>query len=721
MDRYSECIPDVIKDVLGTLNEENVNFQKYLQCVKEYLDEDPVKHTRRLLSYILNNINVNEIQKNICHYLADIIVYIQHVNKMEYISNEEVTDGKNERRWECNNSSYPEYRIEIRDEKLKKYIAIDYRKEIIRNCTKNINYLKLMYIISNNVLPPNGYVLFINILHKREINYQYKLLTLEYFANVANKITIERAKYIAQILPLVLEIFYNIEGEPYYNDNINNLDTLISMCKFVNVLCDESIKTQEDDRQDVALYSIVAFIMRIISYHNADLPLNKNVEKLFKYITYDDINYEECLKICSKPATVSPFKYKKEDIVRDCLSSLTWRLSVINPNLHGILERVNILIPNTKACALENSTLEISVLCYLILIERINVYSFPLVFSELYLFNLMIRNSYNLILCVPKAKERIRNNLLIKAYHFICICSVLSKIIKKRNDHYYSNIYKFKWRPFDFLKKIYETLHTYSNLKMYTKVIYNCISNIMRNFYWDVFYSLYSRLIIECTVDQVRSTISAFVKDELYKQMIRIIKKCESIQQSPYKRECNPILLAYSDGTHTNSSITPFDDLPEIQQKENQEEDMKKSEIIEEINKLGYQIRKIIYILIGEESVLLYIDSITVALNMIKMILLNKKFRPFCKYILNFNEMATCFLQNKIKYFHDQIKIEKSVLTSEMENRNSLTPMMNQTLQGHVNVNSTSNDVNLNKLEIIVMLLTDVENIIAEIKLHMQY
>ncbi|KAI4834705.1 hypothetical protein MKS88_005380 [Plasmodium brasilianum] len=761
----SSSIPNGIKDILTSLHEEHVNFQKYLSILKDYLDVDPINNTNKLVRYITNNLNISEIQNNIGHYIADIIVYIQDINKLdkenysedldeehmersrkekggnkkvhekgekkedkEKDKNEDKKEDKKEEAEENPAFMFSEYRINIKDENLKKYMAKDYRKEIIKNCTKNVNYLKLMYIISTNIFPKNGYVLFINIFHKREINYQYKLLSLEYFANVANKITLERAKYIAQILPLVLENFYNIDGEPYYNDNINNVDILICMCKFVNVLCDESIKAQEDDKQDVALYSIVAFIMRIISYHNTDLSLNRNVEKLFKYINYNNINYEECIKIYFK-LSKNLYKSKKEIVVRDCLSSLTWRLSIINPNLHRILERVNILIPNTKACALENSTLEISILCYLILIERINKCCFPLVFSELYLFNLMIRNSYNLILCAPKAREKIRNNLVIKAYHFICICSVLSKVIKKNNNEYYSNIYKFKWRPYDFLKKLYETLYTYRDLKVYSKIIYNCISNIMRNFQWDIFYSLYNKLIIECTTDHVRSIISSFVKDELYKQMLSVVKNCELIKENLQKRECTSTLLISNNDSYKSNAVMSM----EQEQDEEDEEDKKKRKKKQkengiedtgnfdnkiEINKLGYQIRKIIYILIGEESVLLYIDSITVVLNVIKMILLNKKFRPFYKYILNFDQTSTCFLQNKIKYFHDQIKIEKSVLSSEKRSYNSLTSKANNILEKNITMNNIMSDIDMNKLEIIVMLLSDIEKLIEKIKMN---
>ncbi|CRH02391.1 conserved Plasmodium protein, unknown function [Plasmodium relictum] len=697
-------IPNEIKDILVSLHEEHMSFQKYLLVIKNYIDEDPIKNLNNIVEYILNNINISNIRSNICYYLADIIVYIQEVNKIDNNNYNEELEKKS-----CNDLYYSEYRINIKDERLKKYVVKDFRKELIINCTKNLNYLKLMYVISNNILPKNGYVLFINIFHKHEINYQYKLLSLEYFANIANQIKLERAKYIAQILPLVLEKFYNIEGEPYFNDNVNNLDILISVCKFVNILCDESIKTQDDDRQDVALYSIVAFIMRIINYHSVDLPLNRNVEKLFKYINYEDINYNECLKEYSEIGK-NFYKNKNENLVKDCLSSLIWRLSIINPNLPRTLERVNILIPNTKACVLENSTLELSVLCYLILIEKVNNCCFPLVFSELYLFNLMIRNSYNLILCVPKAKERIKNNLLIKAYHFICVCSVLSKIIKKRFNEYYSNIYKFKWRPFDFLKKIYETLYENSNLKIYTKIVYYCISNIMRNFHWDIFYSLYSKLLVESNSDNIKSTISSFIKDELFKQMSCVIKNVDI-------KESNKKEYALIDNNNNNNNTSDiYLSFEKKQEKKENIETFDKNEI--SVNKIGNQIRKIIFTLISEESVILYIDSITVALNIVKMILLNKNFHPFYKFILNYDESSSCFLQNKIKYFYEQIKIEKAMLLSDKQKNESLSSNTEEMLEKEFYINNTINNININKLEIVVMLLEDIEKNIEKIRIN---
>ncbi|CRG97531.1 conserved Plasmodium protein, unknown function [Plasmodium gallinaceum] len=695
-------IPNEIKDILVSLHEEHYSFQKCLLIIKNYIDEDPIKNSNNIVEYILNNINVSDIKNNICYYLADLLVYIQDVNKIDNKNYNEEVEKKDD-----NGLYYPEYRINIKDERLKKYVVKDIRWELIRNCTKNINYLKLMYVVSNNILPKNGYVLFINIFHKLEINYQYKLLSLEYFANIANQIKIERAKYIAQILPLVLEKFYNIEGQPYYNDNINNLDILISMCKFVNILCDESIKAQDDDRQDVALYSIVAFIMRIINYHNVDLPLNRNIEKLFKYINYENVNYRECLKEYWN-ITKNLYKNKNENLVKDCLSSLIWRLSIINPNLPRTLERVNILIPNTKTCVLENSTLEISILCYLILIEKVNNCCFPLVFSELYLFNLMIRNSYNLILCVSKAKEHIKNNLLIKAYHFICVCSILSQIIKKRFNEYCGNIYKFRWRPYDFLKKIYQILYENSNLKTYTKIVYYCISNIMRNFHWDIFYSLYSKLLVESNSDKIKSTISSFFKDEMFKQMSHIIKNIEikKLKKKEYE-------LTDNSNHNTNNTEISFEQKSE--KKENVE-CLDKEEI--DINKVGNQIRKIVFTLISEESVILYIESITVALNIVKMILLNKNFHPFYKFILKFDESSSCFLQNKIKYFHEQIKIEKAMLLRDKQKDESLSSNNEEISEKYFYINNTMNSVNVNKLEIVVMLLEDIEKTIEKIKIN---
>ncbi|KYN96942.1 hypothetical protein PGSY75_1314100 [Plasmodium gaboni] len=724
-----DCLPSEIKDALISLHDEHFSYQKYLNVLKDYIYLDPIKNINTLINYILNNINNHDIEKNICHYLSDVIIYIQDINKIISEENNIIEEKLDESDY-SNSLFYEEYRIKIKDEKLKKYDVGDYRINLIQNCTRNINYLKLMYIISNVILPKNGYVLFINIFHKHEINYQYKLLSLEYFANIANKINIDRAKYIAQILPLILEKFYNTDGEPYYNDNINNIDILLSMCKFINILCDESIKAQEDDKQDVALYSIVAFIMRIICYHSVYLPINRNVEKLGKYIYYDHINYNECLKEYSN-LTYNLYKSKKHILIKNCLSSLIWRLSIINPNLPRTIERVNILIPNTKACALENSTMEISILCYLILIERVNINSFPLVFSELYLLNLMIRNSYNLILCVSNAKESLRDSLLIKAYHFIIVCCFLSKCIYRKNKEYYTNIYKFKWRPYDFLKLIYETIHNYNHLKFYTKHIYYSISNIMRNFQWDIFFSIYNRLIIESSSDTVRSIISSYVKDELFKKMIHVVDSVQQIDMISCEFTTQEILKGEdgnnfvkekeinnkhysSTNDYNNNDINkehiPYNITSNIQSKNSKEN---------EIHKIGCQIKKIVHQLIGEESVLLYIDSITVALNIIKMILLNKRFTQFYKYIIKVDETSTCFIQNKMKYFYDQIKIEKSVLSYEnQKNNNSITQINdnNDILQTEQNLNTTFNNINMNKLDIVLMLLSDIEKSIAEMK-----
>ncbi|CDU20496.1 conserved Plasmodium protein, unknown function [Plasmodium yoelii] len=682
MSDNSHEIPNNLVDILISLNLEDPKYPKNLQVVTNYLNEDLIKNTNKLVNYIIDNINVGQINNNISNYLADIIIYIQKANAIE--NSEELKKNAEAINtsliWEETCSIYPEYRIKINDEKLKKYLVNDYRYDIINNCTKHINYLKLLYVVSNNILPQNGYMLFINIIHNIDINYQYKLLSLEYFAHVANKITLERAKYIAQILPIVLDKFYNIDGEPYYNDNINNIDTLISMCKFINILCDKSIKSQEDDKQDVALHSIVAFIMRIICYHNFYLPLNKNVEQIFPYIKYDSIDYNECINVYKTIPLVS-YRNKSDHIIRECLSSLIWRLSIINPNLYRILERVNILIPNTKSCVLENTTLEISLLSYLILVERINTDAFPLVFSQLYLFNLMIRNTYNIILCLNKAKKYAQKNLYIKACHFISISTIFSRNIKIYNNEYYSNIYNFKWRPFDFLKKMYEIFHTYNDQHNYTKVIYNCVSNIMRNFSWNIFFSLYNKLIIESTSDRIKSTIASYLKDQLYKQMLLTITDEELSESIPDKRE---------------ELFTSNNKTSELEYKTNK------------INKLGTQIKNIIFTLISEDSVLLYADSITVALNIVKMVLLNKSFRPFCKHILNFDENSTCFLQNKIKYFYDQIKIEKSVFLKE---QNDALIKDNQNPK-----RDSPNDINLNKLDVIVMLLNDIETSIESIK-----
>lgn len=735
-----DYLPIEIKDALISLHDEHFNYQKYLNVLKDYIYLDPIKNINTLIDYILDNINNSDIEKNICHYLSDVIIYIQDINKIVNEENNTIEEKLDENDY-SNSLYYEEYRINVKDEKLKKYNVGDYRIDLIQNCTRNVNYLKLMYIISNVILPKNGYVLFINIFHKHEINYQYKLLSLEYFANIANKINLDRAKYIAQTLPLILEKFYNTDGEPYYNDNINNIDILLSMCKFVNILCDESIKAQEDDKQDVALYSIVAFIMRIICYHSVYLPINRNVEKLGKYIYYDDINYNECLKEYSN-LTCNLYKSKKHIIIKNCLSSLIWRLSIINPNLPRTIERVNIIIPNTKACVLENSTMEISILCYLILIERVNINAFPLVFSELYLLNLMIRNSYNLILCVSKAKESLRDSLLIKAYHFILVCCFLSKSIYRKNKEYYTNIYKFKWRPYDFLKLIYETIHNYNHLKFYTKHIYYSISNIMRNFQWDIFYSIYNRLIIESSSDTVRSIISSYVKDELFKKMIHVIESVQDIDVITDQSVTQKILKAEGANNFVQekrinnkhySSTNDYNNNDNNDDIKNNRDDINKEHIPynmtsdiqsknskeNEIHKLGCQIKKIVHQLIGEESVLLYIDSITVALNIIKMILLNKKFTQFYKYIINIDETSTCFIQNKMKYFYDQIKIEKSVLSYENQKSNNSITQINDNkdiLHTEQNLNTTFNNINMNKLDIVLMLLSDIEKSITEIK-----
>ncbi|GAW83348.1 hypothetical protein, conserved [Plasmodium gonderi] len=731
MEELKNIIPDEVKEILSCLQEGNSNFQKYFGILKnEYLNKDPINNTTCLVKYILKNLKISEFQKNACHYLADIVLYIQGVNKIIRENENEFTEdilildkkdefefreGQNYDSVYPHDTIYPEYRVEIRDGRLRQFTSKDYRNEIIKNCTKNINYLELMYVISTTVSPQNGYVLYNNIFHKVEISYQYKLLSLEYFAHVVNKITTERAKYIAQILPLILEKFYSIDGSPYYNDRVNNLDTLVSMCKFVNVLCDESIKAQEDDKEDVALHSIVAFIMKILSYHNTDLPINRNVERLLKHIHYDDLDYEECLKVYTNLSS-NLYKNKKEIIVKECLSCLTWRLSIINSNIPRILESVNIIIPNTNTCALENSTLEISILCYLILIERINELCFPLIYSELYLFNLMMRNSYNLILCVPEVNERIKYNLLIKAYHFIFVCSVISKIISKRSSENYSNIHNFKWRPLEFLKTLHRTLYDYRKFKTYSKSIYNSICIIMRHFHWDIFYSLHYKLLNEALPDNARSLIAAFVKDEIYKQIIRIIKKEDLMKENLYKNEnfakyTNIPPNGSCEKNNTNSLVTQEGSL----------EEMKINEFIKEINNLGQQIKNIIYLLLSEDSVLLNVDSIIVVLNMIKMILLNKKFKSFYKFVVNIDQPSTCFLQSKIKHFYNQIKIEKTILEREKREDGGAryTGMEGNALVDipyHKMIISKDNSISMNELEIIVMLLGDVETSIENIK-----
>ncbi|GAB68807.1 hypothetical protein PCYB_142350, partial [Plasmodium cynomolgi strain B] len=719
-------LPDEVKDLLECLKEGSAKFQQHLAELKEYLQKDRIKNTNTLVQYILKNIHASGFQKNACYFLADVIVYIQSVNKIPKKYELDCVDvgltlHKHETRqiWvdEDYDEVYPQCRIRIQDDKLRRFNTKDYRKDLIRTCTKNVNYMEIMYVLSRNMSPRNGYVLFNNILHKSEISYRYKLLSLEYFAHVVNKIALERAKYIAQMLPLVLGKFYSIDGKPYYNDNVTSIDVLISMCKFSNVLCDQSIKTQEDDKQDVALHSIIAFIMKVISYHNKELPINKNIEKMIKYIHYDHLEYEKCVEIYSTLSS-NLYQDRREKMVKDCLSALLWRLSIINSNIPRILENVNILMPNAKACALENSTLEISILCYLIFVEKINELCFPKIYSELYLFNLMIRNSYNLLLCIPEADEDVKHNLLIKAYHLICLCAVLSNIIQKRDGTVFSNIYNFRWRPLEFLQTVHRTIHDHRTFKMYSKTVYNAVCIIMRNFKWDILYSLYYKLLNESLPDNARSLIAAFVKDEMHKEMVRVVKKAEMIKQEfLYKNEEFENMLNQAIQEERNKSSTPavtsFGENTQL---------AKIKEVAEEINKLGTQVKNIIYILMSEESVLLNVDAITVVLNIIKMILLNKNLKPFYNFIVNVEQPSACFLQSKIKHFHTQIKLEKAILEREKkEDANSIF---------YTNVNGDSRgrgpnqeevtyqdtDVSMNELEIIVMLLGDVEASIDSIK-----
>lgn len=734
-----ETIPDSVKDVLSTLHENHVSLHKYLGIIKDYLNEEPIQNCNNLINYICDNVNSSEVENSLSSYLAELVEQIQAANEKDVVgkkqthendknedNDKETSDNKRDNKRDdkivkekngendgdvCISDDElfcSEYRIHIKSKNLNKYKAPDFRKSLMENYTKNVNYLKLLYNISNKVLPKNGYVLFLNIIHGHEVNYRYKLIALEYFANCANKIRANRAKYIAQILPTILEKFYNIDGEPYYNDNINDVDLLIGISRFVAVLCDESIKQQEDDQQDVALYSIVAFIMRIVYYHSNFLPLNKNVEQLFKYINYTDINYEECMDIY-RYIDKDLYTAGKEQIIKQCLSSLIWKLSVINPNLPKTLEKVNILIPNTETCVLENSTLELSIVSYLILIQKINKEAFPLVYSELYLLNLMLRNSFNLILCVPIAKEHKRMKLLLRAYHFIAIATVLSKVIEKTQKEVFSNIYKFNWRPLDFLTKIYQTLQEYNGFQNFTNVIYNCISNIMRNFQWDVFFNLYFKLICTCENDLVRGTAATFFKDELFKQMCRVLQKMEDLQKEK--------------------------DLE--RQKENNEESKQyktKETVNALIDKTGKQIKKIVCTLLNEECINLYPSSITVALNILKMVLLNKRFEPFYQYVVDLENSAKCFVQNKLHCFLDQIKIERQVLQNKCHSEKSISTA-DSVSEYNSNINNTTNSANFNdgfykkmdnnainnatenQLCIITFLLEDVEKAIQQIKL----
>lgn len=735
-----ETIPDTVKDVLSTLHENHVSLHKYLSIIKDYLIEEPIKNCNNLINYICDHVYSNEVENSLSSYLEELVEQIQAANEKDVVekkpihendqnekndedtskkkNDDKITEEKNGENSEniCDGGDNDgddelfcsEYRIHIKNEKLNKYKVPDFQKSLMENYIKNVNYLKLLYTISNKVLPKNGYVLFLNIFHGCKINYRYKLVALEYFANCANRIKTNRAKYVAQILPTILEKFYSIDGEPYYNDNINDVDLLIGVSRFVAVLCDESINQQEDDQQDVALYSIVAFIMRIVYYHSSFLPLNKNVEQLFKYINYTDINYEECINIY-RYLDRGLYTAGKERIIKQCLSSLIWKLSVINPNLPKTLEKVNILIPNTETCVLENSTLELSVVSYLILIQKINTEAFPLVYSELYLLNLMLRNSFNLILCVPIAKEHKRLKLLLRAYHFIAIAAVLSKVIEKTQKEVFSNIYKFNWRPLDFLTKIYQTLQEYNGFQNHTHVIYNCISNIMRNFQWDIFFNLYFKLICNCENDLVRGTVAAFFKDELFKHLCSVLQKVEDLQKEK--------------------------DLK--QQKENNEESEKckiKEEVIALIDKTGKQIKKVVCTMLNGECVNLYLSSITVALNILKMILLNKRFEPFYQYIVDLENSSKCFVQNKLQYFLDQIKIERQVLQNKCQSEKSISTA-DSVSEYNSNVNNNTNSANFNdvfykkmdnnaindatenQLCIITFLLEDVEKAIQQIKL----
>ncbi|EUD68826.1 hypothetical protein C922_00514 [Plasmodium inui San Antonio 1] len=717
-------LPDEVKDILECLKEGSSKFQQYLAQLKEYLQKDRINNTNILVDHILRNIHVSDFQKNACYFLADVIVYIQSVNKIPKKYELDCVDvGLTSRKEEARelwgeenyDEVYPQCRIPIQEDKLRRFNTKDYRKDLIRTCTKNVNYMEILYVLSRNVSPRNGYVLFNNILHNSEISYRYKLLSLEYFAHVVNKIALERAKYIAQMLPLVLGKFYSIEGKAYCNDNVTSMDVLISMCKFSNVLCDESIKTQEDDKQDVALHSIIAFIMKVISYHNAELPINENIERMIKYIHYDHLEYQKCIEIYSE-LSLNLYEDKREMMVKDCLSALLWRLSIINCNISRILENVNILMPNAKACALENSTLEISILCYLIFVEKINESSFPKIYSELYLFNLMMRNSYNLLLCIPEAEEGIKNNLLIKAYHLICLCAVLSNIIQRRDGEVFSNIYNFRWRPLEFLLTLHRTIHDHKTFKTYSKTVYNAVCIIMRNFKWDILYSLYYKLLNEPLPDKARSLIAAFVKDEMHKKMVQVVKKAEAIKQEFQKKEDFENVLNQAIQAERNKSskvVTPPGDNTEL---------AKIKQIAEEINKLGIQVKNIIYILMSEESVLLNVDAITVVLNMIKMILLNKNLKPFYTFILNVEQPSACFLQRKIKHFYDQVKLEKAILEREKkEDANSIfyTNMNGDSRgrrPGREEVTYQATDVSMNELEIVLMLLGDVEASVESVK-----
>lgn len=777
-------VPNEVKDVLSTLHEEHACLNKYLDVIRKYLADDPIKNCNSLISYICNNVKSSEVENSLSSYISELVEHIQVANAIDFVKggntkesievsinkkqeeNEKLggygekdsgqNKGENETKFEANRENEKneegnikhgnvhregngrkigeeheqqhgdehkeqheeehdnvdissdqlfcaEYRIQMKDEKLNKYKAPDYRKDLLKSCTKNVNYLKLLYTISDKVLSKVGYVFFLNIIHGHNVSYQYKLVSLEYFAHCANRIKSNRAKYIAQILPTLLEKFYSVEGEPYYNDNINDVDLLIGISRFVAVLCDESIKHQEDDQQEVALYSIVAFIMRIVYYHSNFLPLNKNVEQLFKHIHYSAINYEECLQIY-KNIDENLYKTKNELIIKKCLSSLIWKLSIINPDLPKTLEKVNILIPNTETCVLENSTVELSVVSYLILIQKINKEAFPLVYSELYLFNLMMRNSFNLILCVPISKEHKKLKLLLRAYHFISVAVFLSKIIEKEEKQAFSNIYNFKWRPIDFLTKIYQILPQYNHFHNYTTVIYNCICNIMRSFHWDVFFHIYSKIISNCENDLIKGTAAAYFKDELFKQLCTVVQQIKDMKKE----------------TEMNHSS---------------EECLQLEQNIDAlVDKTGKQLKKIVFILLGEDSVALYFNSILVVLNVIKMILLNKRFEPFYKYLIDIEDPSKCFLQNKLQYFLDQIKIERHVLqnTDQSEKSISTTDSLsgynsnisnavgnnnfNDAIQKKADKNSINN-LSENGLYLVTFLLEDIEKAIKRIKL----
>lgn len=114
-----DYLPIEIKDALISLHDEHFNYQKYLNVLKDYIYLDPIKNINTLIDYILDNINNSDIEKNICHYLSDVIIYIQDINKIVNEENNTIEEKLDENDY-SNSLYYEEYRINVKDEKLKK-------------------------------------------------------------------------------------------------------------------------------------------------------------------------------------------------------------------------------------------------------------------------------------------------------------------------------------------------------------------------------------------------------------------------------------------------------------------------------------------------------------------------------------------------------------------------------------------------------------------------